>query len=69
MNGCAQAILGAVMREIELRASHLDSSHDIGEITVTVKLQAGTTWVRSVLYQELRVVRQQGINREIARTT
>lgn len=55
MQGCAAAVLQALRREIEQRASHLDGATDIGEITVTVKLQAGTTRVRSVTYQEERI--------------
>lgn len=57
MNGCADAILQAVKREVDQRRQHLDGSDDVGEVTVTVKLQAGTTWVRGVIWQEERLCR------------
>lgn len=60
MKGCATAIRDAVLREVAQRAQHLDAADDLGEVTVTVKLQAGTTWVRGVVWQESRVVRQRG---------
>lgn len=50
-------VLEAVQRELEARRSHLDSAGDVGEVTITVKLNAGTTWVRGVVYHEERVYR------------
>lgn len=63
MKGCASAVLQALRTEIEQRAQHLDNAADIGMITISVKLQAGTTWVRGVTYQEERVVRTQPYHR------
>jgi hypothetical protein len=60
VTGCADAILAAVRRELEQRRAHLDAADDVGEVTVTVKLQAGTTWVRGVAWREERMVRARG---------
>lgn len=57
MNGCTEAVLAAVRRELEQRRTHIDGSEDVGAITLTVKLNAGTTWVRGVTYTEERVYR------------
>lgn len=53
-------VLAALQKEIAERRSHLDTATDIAEVTVTVKLQAGTTWVRGTHYCEERVMRARG---------
>jgi hypothetical protein len=50
-------VLAAIQREIADRRLSIDGSTDIAEITVTVKLQAGTTWIRGTQYCEERIVR------------
>lgn len=54
------AILRAVARELRQRAVVIDASTDLAEVTVTVKLQAGTTWVRGTEFREERVYRARG---------
>lgn len=66
MQGCASAVLQALRREVEQRAAHIDGSSDIGEITVTIKLQAGTTWVRGVTYQEERIITKRTVRESAA---
>lgn len=61
----AEVIVQALAREVRQRATSIDASPDVAEVTVTVKLQAGTTWVRGTVYQEQRVMR----SRENARST
>lgn len=51
------AIAAAIRRELEARRALIDSAIDLGEIQITVKLQAGTTWVRGVVWQEERTCR------------
>lgn len=58
--GCADAILAAIRRELEQRRAVLDGASDLGEVTVRVRLQAGTTWVRGVVWEEERVYRRVG---------
>lgn len=53
----SEVIVQALAREVRQRAASIDGSDDVAEVTVTVKLQAGTTWVRGTVYQEQRVVR------------
>ena len=60
MTGCADAILAAVRREIELRRAIIDASSDLGEVTITIRLQAGTSWVRGLIWEEERVYRRVG---------
>lgn len=48
------SILTALRREIELRRTYLDGAADVVEVQVTVKLQAGTTWVKGVDWHESR---------------
>lgn len=57
MTGCADAVLAAIRRELESRRPFIDAQNDLGEIAITVRLQAGTAWVRGVQYQEERVYR------------
>ena len=47
-----------VRRELERRRAHLDAAADLGEVTISVRLTAGSLWVRGVTYQEERVCRQ-----------
>lgn len=51
------AILRAVTKEIQDRAGLIDACEELAEVTVTVKLQAGTSWVRSTTYTEERIAR------------
>ena len=51
------AILAAIREQVELRRLLLDHADDLGAITVTIKLQAGTAWVRGVIWEEERVCR------------
>lgn len=51
------AILQEIQKLLTLRRRELDSASDLAEVTLTVKLQAGTTWVRGTQYSEERVVR------------
>lgn len=54
----SEAISAAVRAQLAERAALLDKAEDLGEITITVKIQAGTTWIRGVVWQEERVCRQ-----------
>jgi hypothetical protein len=51
----AAAIQQAVLRELATRREYLDRAADLGEVQVTVKLQAGTAMIRSVTWSEERV--------------
>lgn len=53
----SKAVLDAVAEEITLRAPLLDRGHDVSTITITVRLNVGTTSVRSLAYQEDRIFR------------
>jgi hypothetical protein len=55
VTGCADAVLLAVRREVEQRRALLDAAVDLGEVTIRVKLQAGTSWVRGTVWEEERV--------------
>lgn len=66
MTGCAEAVLAAVRREVEQRRGVLDAATDLGEVTITVRLQAGTSWVRGVSWQEERVYRRLGPVQKVA---
>jgi hypothetical protein len=57
VTGTATAVLRAIQRELAQRTKHLDDSDDIAEVTIKVRLNAGTTWVRGVEYTDLRVYR------------
>jgi hypothetical protein len=61
VTGCADALLSAVRREIEQRRALLDAASDLGEVTVRVRLQAGTAWVKGVVWEEERVYRRVGM--------
>ena len=52
----SDAIQTAVLRELKLRRSWLDASQDIVSVTITVRLQAGPEPVRSVIFEDHRVV-------------
>lgn len=54
MSSRSDAVLAAIRRELASRRAYLDAAPDVVEITVTLKLQAGTTWVRGVVWQEER---------------
>jgi hypothetical protein len=60
MTGCSDAIVAAVRREVEQRRSLLDAASDLGEVTIRVRLQAGTSWVKGVVWEEERVYRRVG---------
>lgn len=53
----AAAVLAAMQRELQERKVGLDASAEVAEVTVTVKLTPGTSWVRSVEYTERRIMR------------
>lgn len=52
-----RALGSAIARELEARRGYLDAATDLGEVQVTVKLQAGTTWVRGVVWREEKACR------------
>jgi hypothetical protein len=52
------SILDAVRRQLDQRRGMLDAAEDLGEIQITVRLQAGTTLIRSVNVSEERIVRR-----------
>ena len=52
------AIFEAIKRHLEQRKALYDAAEDLGEVTFTVRLQAGTTTVRSVNVSEERIVRR-----------
>lgn len=51
------AILAVIQREINDRRASIDASNDLAEVTITVKLQAGTQWVRGTQYCEERIMK------------
>lgn len=51
-------ILAAIQRQLELRRQLFDRADDLGEVAVTVKLDAGTAVVRAVVVTDLRVARR-----------
>lgn len=53
-----EVVLAAIRRELAERAALVDRARDLGEITITVKLQAGTTTIRGVVWQDTRVVQR-----------
>lgn len=55
----AEAIEAAVRRELQHRREQLDRDDKLGEIQITIKLQAGTTYIRGVVWQEERQWRSQ----------
>lgn len=52
------AITAAIRKELGERTELIDRAEDLAEVTITIKLQAGTSWVRGVVWQEERVCRQ-----------
>ncbi len=54
----AEALLAEVRKQVLLREALLNAADDLGEITITVRLQAGTNWIRSVTWLEERLCRQ-----------
>lgn len=53
----SDVILQALREQVALRKSAIDGAADLAEVTITVKLQAGTTWLRGTTYSEERIVR------------
>lgn len=51
------AICAAISAQVALRRATLDRADDLGQVTITVKLAAGTAWVRGVVWEEERVMR------------
>ena len=51
-HGRASAVLDELRRQVEQRRASLDHADDLGEITITIKLQAGTCSVRGVVWSE-----------------
>jgi len=49
------AIITAVIKQLSLRRTVLDKSDDLGEITVVVRLMAGTVQIRSTVVSEHHV--------------
>lgn len=58
MTGRADAIKRALALEAARHAASWDVAEDLGAVTITLKIQAGTSWVRGVTYTEERVLRQ-----------
>lgn len=54
-------ILLAVRKRLEEQRAVIDSALDLGEVTLTVRLNAGTLHVRSIGYSEERVNRRDPI--------
>lgn len=57
MTGCADAIQKAIVEAIAERRAMIDRADDLGEVTVSIKIQAGTTWIRGVVWTEERLCR------------
>ena len=51
----SEILLAEVTRQIAERRAHLDAATDLGEISIIVKMNAGTTRVRGVIWHEERV--------------
>jgi hypothetical protein len=47
-------ILAEITRQLDERRQHIDEATDLGELRVTVRLNAGTVWIRSVSWEEQR---------------
>lgn len=52
------AIIQAVLEQLEARRALLDRAEDLGQLTLTVRLNAGTTVVRAVGVAEERIMRR-----------
>jgi len=63
----AGVLLAAVQHEIESRRASIDRAEDLAEVTVTLRLQAGTSWLRGVVWREERLCREprRGVQRAI----
>lgn len=59
MSGTSRSsvILETLAKEIASRRAHLDAATDLTVVTVTIKLEAGTSWVRGTSYTEEHLVR------------
>jgi hypothetical protein len=69
MTGCTDAILATLRREIEQRRAVLDAAGDLGEVTLRVRLHAGTSTVKGVVWEEERVYRRVGVTPKEASDT
>lgn len=52
------AVRRAILEELEHRRLQLEAAGDVVRLTFTIRLTAGTTQVRGVLYEEERVFSQ-----------
>lgn len=52
------AILAAVVQQLEARRGLLDRASDLESIIITVKVNAGTTTIRSTAFSEQHVTRR-----------
>ena len=50
-------LIEEITRQIHERRASIDSATDLGEVTLTIKLAAGSAWVRGFIWQEERVHR------------
>lgn len=53
-----EVLLEEVKRQITEHRGVLDASQDLAAVKITVQLQAGSSWVRGVKWEEERVCRQ-----------
>lgn len=60
MIGSTDAIVATIRRELEQRRALLEAATDLGEVTIRVRLQAGTPWIRGVVWEEERIYRKSG---------
>ena len=51
-------ILDAARKCLEERRALIDDGDDLGAVTVTVRMYAGTNMIKSVLYRDERVARR-----------
>lgn len=51
----SDVLLAEVSRQIAARRLLIDDAQDLGSVTITVKLQAGSTWVRGTVWEEERI--------------
>lgn len=58
------AIAQAIARQLDIRRLIIDQAQDLGQLTLTVKLIAGTPLIKSVEVADLRVVRRVGDSRD-----
>ena len=50
-------VLVAMRRELQERRNSIDAAADVAEITLTIRLQPGTSWIRATQYAEERIMR------------